>query len=62
MSRTADDHFDEVLKLLKQQRDLLARFWPYSGEQTTKDKELSFRTRELIDRLRVSDSTPNTAS
>jgi hypothetical protein len=55
----ANDHFDEILRLLKQQRELLAR-WPYSGEQIAKDRELSVRIRHLVDRLRIPDSAPKT--
>jgi hypothetical protein len=59
--RAADNHVDEILSLLKQQRDLLVR-WPYSDEQIAKDKELSVRIRRLVDRLCVPESAPKTES
>jgi hypothetical protein len=57
--RATDNHVDEILRLLQQQRDLLVG-WPYSNEQIAKDKELSLRIRRLVDRLWVSESAPKT--
>lgn len=57
MARTADDHFENIFRLLKQQPDLLAR-WPHRDERIRGDKELSFRMRQRVDRLSVPDSAP----
>lgn len=57
MARTADDHFEEIFRLLKQQRDRLAR-GPSCDERIRGDKELSFRMRQLVDSFGVSDFAP----
>lgn len=41
-------YFDEILRLLTEQNELL-RCWPYSNEQVIRDREISARVRELID-------------
>ena len=43
-------YMNEILRLLREQRELLNR-WPYSSEQIREDKEISARIRELVDQI-----------
>lgn len=44
------EYMNEILRLLREQRELLNR-WPYSSEQMREDKEISARIRELVDQI-----------
>jgi hypothetical protein len=44
------EYMNEILRLLREQRELLNR-WPYSSEQIREDKEISARIRELVDQI-----------
>jgi hypothetical protein len=50
------EYMNEILQLLRKQRDLLNR-WPYSSEQIREDKEISARIRELVDQICAEQST-----
>jgi hypothetical protein len=47
---------NEILQLLREQRELL-KHWPYSSEQIREDKEISARIRELVDQICAEQST-----
>jgi hypothetical protein len=50
------EYMNEILQLLREQRELLKR-WPYSSEQIREDKEISARIRELVDQICAEQST-----
>lgn len=53
------EYLSEVFQLLTEQRELL-QYWPYSSEQISRDKRISARIRELVERICSEQSAANT--
>ncbi len=55
MNAKKEQQLNEIFRLLSEQHELL-QHWPYTGEQVSKDREISTRIRELVDQMCVGQS------